>query len=158
MIEKQETVAEKGLLSKSFEFISKHYLLLSTIPLIFGGIHQLFNLYKLGSQFLRFFSVSQLINDGLILLLYTVFFTCIAFLYIYLQQTYSLTSKDYYGRNTFNEEKRRSRIEKINLLRANVVVGILIMIVFFLNYDEIVFVTRNIIYFIFQIYRGVTGK
>ncbi len=53
----------------TFKFIIKNYIILSTIPILLGGVHQMLQLGIVGWRYLRFFSATQLLIDGLLLLI-----------------------------------------------------------------------------------------
>lgn len=129
---------KKGWLNKSFDFISKHYLILSTIPLVTGGVHQLFNLYQLGNQFLRFFSVSQLIVDGVIILIYILVITAIISFFGFLNQLFfNHVYVGFVGMTSYNDEIEIKRKKKWNLIIANIISGIIIVILFSRKKHEI---------------------
>lgn len=68
-----------GMLLQSFKielnlknilnFIKENFNVIVVIPAILGGIWQITELYNISPSFIRFFSLSQIIPDGLILLL-----------------------------------------------------------------------------------------
>lgn len=60
-----------------WKFIRINYKILIFLPTLIGGIYQLFKLIQIDIQLVRFFSITQLISDGLLILI-TVF----AFIFI----------------------------------------------------------------------------
>lgn len=53
---------------KTISFFLRHYLVFGSIPLVVGATFQYLALQGLGPGYARFFSASQLLIDGLILL------------------------------------------------------------------------------------------
>ncbi|WP_375182084.1 hypothetical protein, partial [Chryseobacterium sp.] len=62
----------KIIKSKAFEFVSNNLSLLLGIPTLIGGIKQLYELTNLSPLLYKFFSFSQLIIDGFIILIQIV--------------------------------------------------------------------------------------
>ncbi|WP_347925713.1 hypothetical protein [Pontimicrobium sp. SW4] len=66
-------INKKGQESK-FQFylnwIKEHLSLLVLIPILLGGIWQVIMLWQFGLSYVRFFSISQLVSDGLIILMF----------------------------------------------------------------------------------------
>ena len=55
-------------MEEKIEFIKSNLALIILVPTMLGGIWQLLELLNISSSFIRFFSVSQLIPDGLLIL------------------------------------------------------------------------------------------
>jgi hypothetical protein len=66
------TIKEK-FISDPLIFIKEHIPLLILLPTILGGFWQLFELISIDISFVRFFSITQLIQDGILILCYLVF-------------------------------------------------------------------------------------
>ena len=49
-------------------FIKDNYHWLPSIPIIIGGLYQFYFIGSIGFKYLRFFSLSQLIVDGILLI------------------------------------------------------------------------------------------
>lgn len=59
------------------KYLGKHLQVLILIPAVLGGIWQLFELAYIDTSFVRFFSVTQVVSDGLIILFLFAVFTLI---------------------------------------------------------------------------------
>ena len=55
-------------MKEKIEFIKSNLALIILVPTMLGGIWQLLELLNISPSFIRFFSVSQLIPDGLLIL------------------------------------------------------------------------------------------
>ncbi|WCO03623.1 hypothetical protein [Psychroserpens ponticola] len=65
-----------------YNFLKKHHILLLVFPTLIGGIWQLIELANIDISFIRFFSITQLVSDGLLVLSSAFIFIFIsAFLY-----------------------------------------------------------------------------
>ncbi|WP_374549493.1 hypothetical protein [Flavobacterium sp.] len=74
---------EKTYENKTFKFISEHLAILIFIPLFFGGVTQVANLYYISPVFVRFFSPTQAISDGIFIMTYMVLsFLWMSFIFI----------------------------------------------------------------------------
>ena len=69
----------------NIEFIKSNLNLIILIPTILGGLWQLFELSSISISFIRFFSVSQIIPDGILLL------TFISIIFIAYRFSYKMT-------------------------------------------------------------------
>jgi hypothetical protein len=61
-------MTEKTIWKNQYEIIKENLNIIILLPTIFGGIWQLLELSSISSSFIRFFSLSQLIADGLLIL------------------------------------------------------------------------------------------
>lgn len=61
-------------MKKYLELLKENFSLLVAIPPLFGAIWQLIELSKLSLSYIRFFSISQLVADGTLVLIILVFF------------------------------------------------------------------------------------
>ncbi|CAM4410518.1 hypothetical protein [Zobellia nedashkovskayae] len=66
---------------KVFDYIKDHPSLVILIPTLLGGIWQLVALLSIGVSYVRFFSLSQLVSDGLILMFTFLIFSFIPILF-----------------------------------------------------------------------------
>lgn len=64
-----------------FVFIKEHVSVLVIIPTILGGTWQLFELISIDISFVRFFSITQLLQDGILLLCFIVFLIGLLFFF-----------------------------------------------------------------------------
>ena len=62
-------------MKKYLDLLLKYFSLIIAIPPIFGAIWQLIELAKMSLSYIRFFSVSQLVADGILILIILVFFS-----------------------------------------------------------------------------------
>jgi hypothetical protein len=53
--------------------IKENLVIIALIPSVFGGIWQMFKLAQISPNMIRFFSISQLISDGLLLMIFFIF-------------------------------------------------------------------------------------
>jgi hypothetical protein len=103
-----------------YNFVKDNLTMIAIIPTILGAIWQLYMLSSLSSNLVRFFSVSQLISDGILVLGFFIF----PFI-----MSYQILMK----RNT-NEKKK----EDINLTNADNISIIIVMIILILVFIRIV--------------------
>jgi len=116
-------------------FILKYFTQILFIPVLLGGIIQIFNLFSISPQFIRFFSATQAIADGLLILLvlvYTFAFALIAFICIryYVRWKFKKRKKE---NNTVNNQVKNSYFNKNSwILHILTVIGIIIYYYFYL--------------------------
>lgn len=53
---------------KYLKFVKEHLALFVIVPTLLGGVWQVFSLANIGVAYIRFFSITQLVSDGIILL------------------------------------------------------------------------------------------
>lgn len=58
---------------RTFENINKYFTQILFVPLLLGGLIQIYNLFRISPECIRFFSASQAISDGLLLLLTLIY-------------------------------------------------------------------------------------
>ena len=68
-INTQEVKSQKELIFRFINFIRENLTLFILVPTVLGGLWQVISLLNVGIPYLRFFSITQLISDGLILML-----------------------------------------------------------------------------------------
>lgn len=66
-----------------FRFIKQNLSLIVILPALFGGLWQVIELARMSFSFIRFFSVGQIIPDGLLILLFLVSFFISAIILIH---------------------------------------------------------------------------
>ncbi len=81
-----KTIKEK-FYNDPLNFIKEHYTLLLIIPTLLGGIWQLIELISIDISFVRFFSITQLIQDGILFLCFEIMLGIILFLLIFTIKT-----------------------------------------------------------------------
>lgn len=59
--------------TKYFQILKDNLTIIALIPTFLGGIWQLFQLGGISIQMIRFFSLTQLVNDGVLLILFLIF-------------------------------------------------------------------------------------
>jgi hypothetical protein len=79
---KRRELAFKTFLRNFFSFLHKYLSSLVVIPATLGGIWQILELISIKVALIRFFSVSQIIADGLIVLIFSIILIFIAFFFI----------------------------------------------------------------------------
>lgn len=124
-------VQSENWLVSVFKFIIKHYLILSSIPLILGGVHQLVKLSEIGWNYLRFFSATQLLIDGIIILVILVVITTLVLCYAWVNFVYN---HSFY--NNISEVHSRGTSNPIWVRNTNIVVLILVVIGFYFVRDS----------------------
>lgn len=62
------------LLKRAVSYLSKHLSLVLLIPALLGGIWQIIELSQMSFSYVRFFSASQVLADGLLILILLIFF------------------------------------------------------------------------------------
>ncbi|MCL8007226.1 hypothetical protein M8845_07295 [Gelidibacter japonicus] len=67
---------------KFFDTLKEYYILFASIPLFLGGSIQIISLMVVGKNYIRFFSTTQLLTDGLIVLIYIFIFLAAVFILI----------------------------------------------------------------------------
>jgi len=70
------------LLKRSVSYLSKHLSLVLLIPALLGGLWQIIELSQMSFSYVRFFSASQVLADGLLILILLIFFGG-TFLFLY---------------------------------------------------------------------------
>lgn len=58
----------KDILLKYLDFLKEYLAIFVLVPTLLGGAWQLISLAKLGISYIRFFSISQLVSDGIIMI------------------------------------------------------------------------------------------
>ncbi|MCM8570268.1 hypothetical protein NE848_12815 [Gramella jeungdoensis] len=53
---------------KVLKSIKEYYVLIASVPIVIGAIHQIYSLFSISPEYIRFFSPSQLLKDGLVYL------------------------------------------------------------------------------------------
>lgn len=90
-----------NLLKRGIKYLSKHLSLVLLIPALLGGVWQIIELSQMSFSYVRFFSPSQVLADGLLLLILLIFFIgTFFFLYLIYSRYINSTSVD----NTSNDE------------------------------------------------------
>lgn len=81
-----------NLLKQGIRYLSKHLSLVLLIPALLGGIWQIIELSQMSFAYVRFFSPSQVLADGLLLLILLIFFIG-TFFFLYLIYSRYINSK-----------------------------------------------------------------
>ncbi len=66
---KEKNVSQRYLLKKALVLFKDYAPLIGGVPLILGGFHQIISLINIGPSYVRFFSITQLLSDGFVLLI-----------------------------------------------------------------------------------------
>jgi len=67
----------------NYTWIKDNISMLILFPTICGGLWQIIELSSIGTQYIRFFSISQLVSDGLLILYISVWVTLMAYISMY---------------------------------------------------------------------------
>jgi len=125
-----------------WDFIKKYPWFVTSIILIIGGINQSYNLYQIGLPFLRFFSVTQLFTDGLILLGYIaillllfLFFSHLTSLFLYESVYYHLS---------YNESRSLKRRDSQKLILTYLVCAVILIIFGRLLFTDFIALAQNL--------------
>jgi hypothetical protein len=54
---------------KVYQFVKENLGMIILIPTLVGGIWEVFSLWSLGFEYIRFFSITQLVSDGLLMMI-----------------------------------------------------------------------------------------
>lgn len=85
----------KFAFKKIVDCLTKYLSLILIVPAVFGGIWQIINLSRISLAYIRFFSVSQIIPDGLlILVLLFIWFVVFYGMYLYFKRIRKNKSDD----------------------------------------------------------------
>ncbi|MBX9889453.1 MAG: hypothetical protein K2Y30_16150 [Flavobacteriaceae bacterium] len=111
------------------KYLKNNINLIIILPGLFGGLWQLIELSRISFSFIRFFSVSQIIPDGLLILLFLIIFTISVFILFYFWR--KLDSDD-------QEDENNVTIKKGNALFAILFIllyfGCLVLVAYCNNY------------------------
>jgi len=125
-----------------WDFIKKYPWFVTSIILIVGGIHQFYNLYQIGPPFLRFFSVTQLFTDGLIVLGYIailltvfLFISFLTFIFLYERQSYHLSHK---------ESQLIKRQYSLKLIMTYLACAVILLIIGRLIFTDLIALAQNL--------------
>lgn len=101
---------------KSFyEWTQKNIGIILLLPTIIGGIWQILELGSLGTPYIRFFSVSQLVSDGLLVCYILLWMGAMAAIQIYDKQLAGLIIKDRVTLGNIDEEQVLEQISECRL-------------------------------------------
>jgi len=74
---KKEKNTPLKIIKRIAVFVKEYYIFFTGVPLIMGGLHQVYSLANIGTGYVRFFSITQLLSDGVILILTLIVFLCV---------------------------------------------------------------------------------
>jgi hypothetical protein len=104
-----------NLLKKAIKYLTKHLNFVLLIPALFGGIWQIIELSQMSFSYVRFFSPSQVLADGLLILILLIFFaSTFYFIYIIHHRYINSISED----NIVEDEKLLKVVSKTNYTRC----------------------------------------
>lgn len=81
-----------NIVKRGIRYLSKHLSLVLLIPALLGGVWQIIELSQMSFAYVRFFSPSQVLADGLLLLILLIFFIG-TFFFLYLIYSRYINSK-----------------------------------------------------------------
>ncbi len=83
---KKEKNTPLKIIKRIAVFVKEYYIFITGVPLIMGGLHQVYSLANIDTGYVRFFSITQLLSDGVIIIL-----TLIVFLFVVIMVVIFLT-------------------------------------------------------------------
>ncbi|HSD14510.1 MAG TPA: hypothetical protein VLB74_07670, partial [Flavobacterium sp.] len=119
---------------KSLDSINQYLSLIIIVPALLGGLWQIIELSRISFSFIRFFSVSQIIPDGLLILLFVLTFGVSSLILIWFIERYSKQKSDL-------KNEKENRLHGIIFILLFIVCCV---VIFFFNK----FVIENIEHFI----------
>ena len=125
----KEQKKSNSLILEIVKFIKENLSLLIILPPLFGGIWQAIELMSISISFLRFFSVSQLVADGiLILIIFTLIFGTVSIIPLYYH--WVIPTSDNYDKikEEINLNVHQNKADKVSLVDKN---PILFFIIFY---------------------------
>ncbi|MBO2543773.1 hypothetical protein J0871_05030 [Salegentibacter sp. BDJ18] len=126
--------AKKAWFKQVFIFLKNNYNWLPIIPIMIGGLFQFISISSIGIQYLRMFSLTQLIIDGILAICLTFLVLLVFLCYIYLVHQISVFQTGgqipYYT-ESYNEEIKRKKNEHKHFI---IILIILIALTFYLGY------------------------
>jgi hypothetical protein len=81
------------MVKKLLDIINKYLSLIIILPALLGGLWQIIELSRISFSFIRFFSVSQIIPDGLLILLFLLIFAFSLLFLIWVLEKYNKGDK-----------------------------------------------------------------
>lgn len=116
-----ERVTKESKLKNIFDTYKKHSQIIILLPAILGGLWQILELSKISTSYIRFFSVTQMIPDGILIL----FFFGMLF----------LTSRGIIFINDISLKKNKNNeVKSIKDIRISKIIFLVIAIIYFFNY------------------------
>lgn len=109
-------------MKKHLDFTLKYFSLIISIPPLLGAIWQLIELSKMSLSYVRFFSVSQLVADGILMLI------ILGFISISVSYLYQPTIFENKNKESDNEENNKSVDEIKNKKKPNLILGFVYLI------------------------------
>jgi hypothetical protein len=88
-------------IKSALKFIKENINLLILIPTLLGGFWQLFELSLIDTSFIRFFSISQVVADGLVISFLLSLFLLIYFLIFFRDKEEVIINNDLYSKKWF---------------------------------------------------------
>lgn len=117
---------------KTIQFLKNNYSWLSIIPIIIGGLYQFFCISSIGYQYLRFFSLTQFLIDGIIFI--CLFLILLISLLIYLYITHPISILENYSFfESYADELKRRKKESIHFI---ITLILLIPLTIYLGYHS----------------------
>lgn len=135
----ENIIAFKKLVFLGLKWIKDNLNVVLILPAILGGLWQLIELSSISFSFVRFFSVSQVVPDGLLMLMILLLFgTSSAFLYysyIYLQNKYNTDDDEDIQKedqkNSVHEAPTNSKNQGIK--KDNIILSFILMLLYILT-------------------------
>ncbi len=124
--------------NKTVRFLKNNYSWLSIIPIIIGGLYQFFCISSIGYQYLRFFSLTQFLIDGVILI--CLFSIIIISLLIYLYITHPISILENYSfLESYADELKRRKKESFHFIITLILLIPLTIYLGYHSYKDIIY-------------------
>lgn len=104
------------LLIRGGKYLSKHLSLILLIPALLGGVWQIIELSQMSFSYVRFFSPSQVLADGLLILILLIFFAGTFFFLYIIYNHYIKKSVSVY--DSFDNENLHKTTKKYNYIKC----------------------------------------
>jgi hypothetical protein len=125
-----------------WDFIKKYPWFVTSIIIIIGGINQSYHLYQIGLPFLRFFSVTQLFTDGLILLGYIAIILLVFLFFFHLSSLFLYES--IYNHLSYNESQFLKRRDSQKVILTYLVCAVILIIFGSLLFTDFIALAQNL--------------
>ncbi|MBS7788316.1 hypothetical protein KIH23_13490 [Flavobacterium sp. CYK-55] len=122
--------------------INKYLSLILFVPLLVGGLSQFINLYLISPNFVRFFSPTQAISDGILCLIHM----CLSIVFLMLYSVIGLSDKIERAKMSTDTDKEKYRTEveaKQNLKSRFIYLILLILVCYALYFFITVVIPHN---------------
>jgi len=117
-----------------YDWIQKHIGMIIFLPTLIGGIWQILELNSLGTAYIRFFSVSQLVSDGLMVCYILLWMAMMGSIQVFDKKLMSLVIEDRVTVTNVNDEVESEELEPKGKLTSAIMLLLLIVILGLFTY------------------------